>query len=103
MGMETFVDVYTTDSSCSQQVLNLPFSQRKCILTSDLPGFVERGDKYRQPACMLRCYRAMVHNVCRCHPYQLPIDPFVRIRGCGIMDVPCFVDNYCEYSFKNIL
>lgn len=96
MGKETFVDVYPTDSSCSQQVLNLPFSQRKCILTSDLAVLVDSGDEYRQPACMLKCYRAMVYNVCRCHPYQLPIDPSGSMRDCGIMDVPCFVENYCK-------
>lgn len=86
-----------TDRSASDQVLELPLKQRKCVIPSDKPNL---RTNYRQSACTLECMRDEIHRICRCHPYQLP-RPLVNIidqfRDCEVSDVLCFVDNFCEY------
>lgn len=93
LSSETFVDVQPIHSSCSDQVLGLPFSQRKCIIPPDI-----QASHYRQPACMLSCLRTEIHKRCGCHPFHLPkSDNETRfIRDCKAKDVYCFVLNYCE-------
>lgn len=93
---ETFVDVSPTHSSCSDQVLGLPFSQRKCIIPSDL-----NVASYRQPACMLNCLRTEIHRRCHCHPFHLPRsdNETNTYRDCKAKDVTCFVENYCKKVF----
>jgi acid-sensing ion channel, other len=97
LSAETFIDVQPIHSSCSDQVLGLPFPQRKCIIPSDL-----RVKNYRQPECMLGCLRNEIHKRCGCHPFHLPkSDNETRyIRDCRAKDVNCFVINYCELSDK---
>lgn len=97
---ETFVDIHPTYSSCSDQVLALPFSQRKCIVPSDIGASI-----YRQPACMLVCLREEIHKECNCHPFHLPkadneTDPQ---PDCKAKDVTCFVENYCKHFIKFLI
>lgn len=93
LSQETFVDIKPIHSSCSEQVLALPFEQRKCIIPSDL-----KRTSYRQPACMLDCLRAEIHKRCYCHPFNLPKNEndTQSYRDCKAKDVMCFVENYCE-------
>lgn len=96
--METWVDVQPILSSCSDQVLGLPFQQRKCIIPSDL-----NVESYRQPACMLGCVRKEIHKRCYCHPFHLPRDNDTKVfRDCKAKDIFCFVENYCE-GFSDFL
>ena len=90
---EMWVDVQPIHSSCSDQVLGLPFQQRKCIIPSDL-----NVDTYRQPACMLGCLRNEIHRRCHCHPFHLPKDnnDTTVYRDCKAKDILCFVENYCK-------
>lgn len=90
---EMWVDVEPTHSSCSAQVLGLPFKQRKCIIPSDL-----NVESYRQPACILGCVRNEIHRRCHCHPFHLPRDSndTTVYRECKAKDIFCFVENYCE-------
>lgn len=94
LGQETFIDIQPIHSSCSDQVLGLPFKQRKCIIPSDL-----NVQSYRQPACMLGCLRDEIHKRCRCHPFHLPSvdNQTSKLRDCKAKDVFCFVENYCEH------
>lgn len=94
---ETFVDAQPIHSSCSNQVLGLPFSQRKCIVPSDL-----NLQTYRQPACMLGCLRSEIHRRCHCHPFHLPKDgnDTNYIRDCKAKDILCFAENYCKCGFE---
>lgn len=93
LGQETFIDVQPIHSSCSDQVLSLPFKQRKCIIPSDL-----KAQTYRQPECMLGCLRDEIHRRCHCHPFHLSRagNHSDQLRDCKAKDVYCFVQNYCE-------
>ncbi|CAO1376532.1 unnamed protein product [Diamesa tonsa] len=96
LSQETFVDVEPTYTSCSAQVLSLPFSQRNCIIPAD-----RNVEIYRQPACMLECLRDEIHRRCQCHPFHLPTNNITKpIRKCRTVDALCFVENYFE--FKNV-
>ncbi|CRL01764.1 CLUMA_CG014980, isoform A [Clunio marinus] len=88
---ETFIDVQPIESSCSNQVLNLDFEQRKCIIPSDL-----NVKSYRQPECMLGCLRDEIHKRCHCHPFHLPKsdNTTTDYRDCKAKDIMCFVENY---------
>lgn len=97
MGKQTFLDVYTTDNSCSNQVLQLPFSQRKCILATDEISSTGIKSEYRQPACIVNCFRDIIHNICGCHPFVIPLMSFDNIRECGVLDIACFVKNYRKF------
>lgn len=99
LSKETFVDIQPIHSSCSQQVLGLPFAQRKCIVPKDL-----NVDSYRQPACMLGCLRSEIHKRCQCHPFHLPkVDNDTSsLRDCKAVDVMCFVENYCEFTLVHL-
>lgn len=90
---ETFIDIQPLYSSCTDQVLALPFEQRKCIIPADL-----NRDTYRQPACLLECLRNKIHEKCHCHPFNLPKsdNETSYYRDCQARDVLCFVSNYCE-------
>lgn len=93
---ETFVAVYPTDLRCSDQVLNLPESQRQCINPSDY-GWAEG---YRQSSCILTCQREVVHKTCQCHPFHLPEKVVYgrqkAIRECNMIDGLCLAKNYGE-------
>lgn len=91
LGKETFMDVQPIYTSCSNQVLGLPFAQRKCIVPADL-----NQKSYRQPACMLRCLRQLIYTRCKCHPFHLPKDGNDTVRDCIAKDVMCFAENYCK-------
>jgi acid-sensing ion channel, other len=95
LAKETFIDIQPIHSSCSEQVLGLPFAQRKCIIPSDL-----NVESYRQPACMLDCLRNIIHKRCFCHPFHLPKDlnETEIFRDCKAKDVMCFVQNYCKFA-----
>lgn len=97
---ETFIDIQPIHSSCSDQVLLLPFSQRKCIIPSDVGKI-----SYRQPECMLGCLRDEIHNECGCHPFHLPSESNSTdtYRDCKAVDASCFVDRYCEYTTHIIM
>ncbi|XP_052873492.1 sodium channel protein Nach-like [Anopheles cruzii] len=97
LGKETFVNVLPTDSRCSEQVLALPQSQRKCIIGSDFHPPIAY---YRQPACTLDCVRKEVHRKCGCHPFHLPRPRATKIRNCTVYDSICFIENY--YMFKRL-
>lgn len=96
LNKETFIDIQPFYSSCTDQVLLLPFSQRKCIVPSDL-GKVN----YRQPECVLNCLRDIIYYQCKCHPFHLPkpSNQTVFIRDCTATDVLCFSDHYCTLIF----
>lgn len=100
LGKETHVTVSPIHSSCSDQVLALPFSQRKCIIPSD------RNLKiYRQPACMLECLQDEVQKRCHCHPFHLPKKNFENntvMRDCIMRDAICFAYNYCKYVHDSL-
>lgn len=99
LSKESFIDIQPTHSSCSAQVLSLPFAQRKCIIPSDL-----NANSYRQPACMLGCLRDEIHKRCFCHPFHLPKsgNDSNNFLDCKAKDVMCFVENYCK-SFEVIV
>lgn len=90
---ETWIDVKPIQSSCSNQVLDLHFEQRKCIIPSDLGV-----ETYRQPACMLNCARNEIYKRCHCHPFHLPKDrnDTTLRRDCTAKDILCFTENYCK-------
>lgn len=90
---ETFIDVQPIHSSCSDQVLVLPFAQRKCIIPSDIGK-----SHYRQPECILNCVRDEIYDQCSCHPFHLPknSNSSITMRDCRAVDVDCFVEHYCE-------
>lgn len=91
-GSETFIDIQPLHSSCTDQVLSLPFEQRKCILPKDL-----NKHSYRQPACLLECLKDKIHNLCHCHPFHLPkSDNETNYRFCKAKEISCFVTNLCE-------
>lgn len=92
IGTETYIDIYPTDSRCTKQVEELPLSQRKCITSSDIDNV---NYIYRQPACVLNCYKKKVYENCHCHPYHLPMTVENNIRLCTILDVSCIAENYC--------
>lgn len=94
LSKETFIDIQPIHSSCSEQVLGLPFAQRKCIIPKDLNLL-----SYRQPACMLGCLRDEIHKRCHCHPFNLPVssNDTKDYRDCKAKDVMCFTENYCEF------
>lgn len=91
---ETFVVVHPTDLRCSDQVLALPETQRKCINPSEY----DYVDPYRQSSCILDCIRANVHQTCECHPFYLPEKAIYGrnkpIRECSLVDGLCLVKNY---------
>lgn len=93
---ETFIDISPIHSSCSNQVLVLPFSQRKCIIPSD-----KGKSNYRQPECMLECLREEIHKRCYCHPFHLPraIDEKNKFKDCKAVDIMCFVNSYCKLEY----
>jgi len=97
LNRETFIDIQPIYSSCSNQVLGLPFSQRKCIIPSDI-----NKEVYRQPACMLECLRDEIHRRCYCHPFHLPggDNQTSSLRSCIAKDVSCMVLNYCEFLMR---
>ena len=99
LSKETFVDIQPIHSSCSEQVLGLPFAQRKCIIPSDL-----KVKSYRQPACMLGCLRDEIHKRCHCHPFNLPVNSneTKHYPECKAKDVMCFTENYCEFGIRKI-
>lgn len=96
MNTATYIDVQATDRRVSDQVLELPLKQRKCVISSDKPNM---RTSYRQSACTLECMRDEIHRICGCHPFHLP-RPLVFIidqyRDCEASDSICFVDNYGE-------
>lgn len=95
LSQETFIDVQPTHTSCSDQVLGLPFSQRSCIIPAD-----RNVEVYRQPACVLECLRDEIHRRCQCHPFHLPTNNITKpIRNCRTVDALCFVENYCKFLF----
>lgn len=89
------MDVQPIHSSCSDQVLALPFAQRKCIIPSDKGKL-----NYRQPECMLECLRDEIHRRCQCHPFHLPrgSNQTNNLRNCRAVDIMCMVDNYCKWK-----
>lgn len=90
---ETFIDIQPVYSSCADQVLVLPFSQRKCIVPSDVGKL-----NYRQPECVLECLRNVIYYQCGCHPFQLPkpSNTTTPRRDCTAVDALCFSDSFCE-------
>ncbi|XP_070494636.1 sodium channel protein Nach-like [Chironomus tepperi] len=92
---ETFVDIQPIHSSCSSQVLVLPFAQRKCIIPADKGKL-----NYRQPECMLECLRDEIHQRCQCHPFHLPraSNQTNTLRNCRAVDILCMVDNYFQFK-----
>lgn len=92
---ESFVEVYGTVLTCTDEVLNLPVKQRDCLLPSDLGRSF-----YRQPSCSLACVRNKIYELCGCHPYQMPspiFDPNKRrLRDCVTTDAACFMQNMCK-------
>lgn len=98
LNRETFIDIQPIYSSCSEQVLGLPFEQRKCIIPSD-----KGKENYRQPECMLECLREEIHRRCKCHPFHLPRAPNQThaLKDCRAVDVMCFVDNYCRLTMED--
>lgn len=96
-GHESFVEVYGTVLTCTNEVLGLPVNQRDCLLPSDLGR-----NFYRQPNCMLGCIRNKIYELCRCHPYQMPppiLNPESRLRDCVTTDAACFM----QHMSKTIL
>lgn len=100
LNKETFIDIQPFYSSCTDQVLLLPFSQRKCIIPADL-GKVN----YRQPECVLNCLRDIIYFQCKCHPFQLPkpTNQTTYIHDCTAVDVICFSDHYCNFFLTLII
>lgn len=94
---ETFVAILPTDLRCSDQVLALPESQRKCINSADY----DYVNGYRQSSCILDCQRSNIHQTCGCHPYFLPEKAIYGrmkpIRECNLADGLCLAKNYGEF------
>lgn len=91
-GTESFVEVYGTVLTCTNEVLQLPVPQRGCLMPSDVNRHF-----YRQPSCSLACTLKKMYEKCGCHPYQMPYPTneshVTRRRDCITTDAVCFVKN----------
>uniref|UniRef100_A0A336M005 CSON006246 protein n=1 Tax=Culicoides sonorensis TaxID=179676 RepID=A0A336M005_CULSO len=96
-GTESFVEVFGSVLTCTNEVLSLPIPQRNCLLPSDLSK-----SYYRQPSCSLGCVRNKIYEFCGCHPYQMP-RPFDEpnaeyVRDCITTDAMCIVKNMMTFK-----
>lgn len=89
---ESFVEVYGSVLTSTDEVLGLPVEQRDCLTPEDV-GMTF----YRQPGCSLACVRDKIYDLCGCHPYNMPAPRFNvnkhKLRECIAKDAVCFVMN----------
>lgn len=96
---EVVVRMKTMLASCSDEVKQLPISDRGCNYESErkLRFFAE----YRETNCDLECEMLRIESLCKCLPYYFisqmdANEPTV----CGFTSIKCLVDNFCEFRFS---
>lgn len=95
-GRENLVAVYPIITTCASNVLDLSPHERKCIHPGDNVALT-----YGRTMCERQCLIAKIHNICGCHPYNLPEpNKITQIRMCNVSDAVCFAKNFCEFEYK---
>lgn len=96
---EVLVRITTMVASCSDEVQQLPISDRGCIYESErkLRFFAE----YREANCDLECEMLRIESMCKCLPYYF-ISQMNESKSnvCEFTSIKCLVDNFCEFSFQ---
>lgn len=94
---EVLVRVTTMVASCSEEVQQLPISDRGCIYDSErkLRFFA----RYREANCDLECKLLRIESLCKCLPYYFvsQVDE-KKAPVCGFASIRCLVDNFCEFK-----
>lgn len=96
---EVLVQITTMVASCSNEVQQLPISDRGCIYESERK--LRFFNEYRETNCDLECDMMRIESFCKCLPYYFigQIDDN-KLPVCGFIAIKCLVDNFREFLYS---
>ncbi|CAO1344894.1 unnamed protein product [Diamesa hyperborea] len=87
---ETFVDIRPERTECSNQVKDLPVSDRGCIFDNEFR--LKFFPKYSEENCKIECLMLQTIKYCECLPYFYYNTQNIEV--CNFLKIPCLTEHY---------